>query len=844
MIGDLIKPGSVPPQPPRRHRRRRESLFRRPWVRWTAGSIFVSAILALLTFFFVCTYYRNRAEKYDLAKLAELEKSSVVFDRYGDEIGSFYVMENRRPVPLNDVPLHFINALVAEEDSRFLLHHGVDYMGIARAGLATLRAGRVHQGASTITQQLARQGFGMASQRTVHRKLTEIFLAKRIEDRFSKQQILELYLNRIYFGRGFYGVNSAALGYFGKPVNQLTIDESAVLCGLIKSPNRISPLNDMNEAIAARNHVLNRMRDESFLTAEEYTRLKELPIKVSPGRMQGATGYVQAEVRAKLIELLGYDQANTGGYRVYTTVDSELQKAAEKTLSEHLQRIETSTRGYKHETEAVYKQKLDAFLATGKGQDDKDCPKPGYLQGALVAIDNQSGAILTLVGGRDFMLSQYNRAVQGRRPVGTAFLPFVYGPAFENGRYPGTRVKDTPLDNTRVMIGAITGILGEWGSENPQTVYQGDISSRKALVFSRNGAAVRVGSEVGLEKVKDFARRCGIQSPLREENKAFLGSSEMTPAELCLAYSTFAGLGKRPSQLYLITKIEDHTGKVVYSSKAAEADLIQATDEFTAFQVHSCLEQALNEGPGSPATSEYGLGDLPAAGKTGTHSSFTDLWFAGYTTRITCTVWAGLDKPGTIFENAFSNRIALPIWCEVMKAASTIYPAEALQAPPNSETVAVCQRSGLRATDNCYEPRTDPQTGRERFVRSAYNEIVRPGYKVGETCDVHSKRPEGELPFDLPALSAGAGLMIDPKAAVAAASAVPVVVMSPVILSETDPYQSLKPLGRIPKAITVESEIPPPDSQPGKDKDLTPPNSISREKGRLDLKPPEPVRLD
>src|SRR5690606_35837119 len=194
-------------------------------------------------------------------------------------------------------------------------------------------------------------------------------------------------------------------------------------------------------------------------------------------------------------------------------------------------------------------------------------------------------------------------------------------------------VRDTPLDNTRVMIGAITGILGEWGSEDPNTSYAGDISARRALVYSRNGSAVRLGSEVGLGKVQDFAKRLGIQSALRDENKAFLGGSEVAPTEMALAYSAFASRGERPSQLYLISKIEDHEGTVIYSSKAAETAPVRATDEITAYQVQSCLAQALEEGPGGEAVSRYGMGDIPAGGKTGTHSNFTDLWFAGSTTK-------------------------------------------------------------------------------------------------------------------------------------------------------------------------------------------------------------------
>ena len=460
MIGDLIKPGSDLSGRSNRRRRRR-SFFQRPLVKWSLWSVLIGSLTLVIAFFSVKAFYQKKALTYDLDQLAQLEKSSLIYDRTGAEIGSFFVMENRRPVRFHDVPQHFIQALIAEEDSRFWEHRGVDYFGIVRAAIATVKVRRVHQGASTITQQLARQGYGMANQRTIDRKLTEIFLARRIEETFNKQKILELYLNRIYFGGGFYGVNAASLGYFGKQVNRLTIDESAVLAGLIKSPNRSSPLRDMAAATLARNQVLDRMLDENYLTSDEYTRLKALPIKISPGHVAGVVGYVQAEVRSKLIDLLGYEKTTGGGYRVFTTVDSELQAAGENAVRHQLTETEKNTVGYKHERPADYQRRLDAFLATGKTIEDKDAPTPDYLQGALLAVDNQTGAILAMVGGRDFTQSQYNRTLQGRRPAGTAFLPFIYGAAFENGAYPGTRFKDAPLDNTRVMIGAITGILGE-----------------------------------------------------------------------------------------------------------------------------------------------------------------------------------------------------------------------------------------------------------------------------------------------------------------------------------------------------------------------------------------------
>jgi len=842
MIGDLIKPESSPPSSGR-GRARRRSFFSRWWVRWGLVLGFVGLIAGGLAAAALKSHYEKKALQYDLTSLGQLERSNMIYDREGAEIGSFYLMENRRPVAFADVPKHFIDALVAEEDSRFWEHDGVDYMGILRALRATLMVGRVHQGASTITQQLARQGFGMANQKTLDRKFTEIFLARRIEREFNKQQILELYLNRIYFGRGFYGVNAAALGYFGRPINDVALEEGAVLAGLIKAPNRCSPLNSLTEAKKARNHVLNRMLDENYLTPADHARYKEMEIKLSPGRIQGVTGYVQTEVREKLIELLGYDQTLGGGFRVFTTVDSEMQKSAEQSMRTHLSAMEKLSPNYRHETPDDYRRKLELFLATGKTIDDKDAPRPNYLQGALIAVDNDNGAILSLVGGRDFTHSQYNRALQGIRPTGSAFLPFVYGAAFENGAYPGTRLKDAPLDNTRVMIGAITGILGEWGSEDARTGYSGDINARRALVLSRNGSTVRLGSDVGLAKVQDFARRAGFQSPLKNENKAFLGHSEASPAEMALAYSSFANGGLRPAQLHLVTKIEDHEGKVIYASKAAEAQLVRATDEFTAYQVHSCLQQALREGPGSDATTKHGLAEIPAGGKSGTHSSFTDLWFAGGTNRVTCAVWVGLDKPATIFENAFSRQVALPIWCDFIKSAESSFPAEAVEPPPTGESLEVCTRSGLRATDNCYEAQPDPGTGRLRFVRTTYREVVRPGYKVTDACQFHSTQPDGSAAIGAATpLAAEPVPIVNPKAAAVAANTEAVIVLAPVLIGGDDPYRAVNSTKNVPHAGEVLENTPPPSNEP--EFDLAPQKLLEKERGRLDLRPPDPIKLD
>ena len=424
-----------------------------------------------------------------------------------------------------------------------------------------------------------------------------------------------------------------------------------------------------------------------------------------PGTHRGVTGYVQAEVRSKLIDLLGYEQTTGGGYRVFTTVDSELQTVAEKALRDQLSRVELETPNYKHETPAKYKERLQAFLSTGKTIDDKDCPRPTYLQGAVIMTDSQTGAILSMVGGRDFSHSQYNRAIQGRRPAGTAFTPFVFGAAFENGAYPGTKVKDTPLDNTRVMISAITGILGEWGSEDTETNYAGDINARRALVMSRNGATVRLGSEVGLTEIAGIrpARRHPVGPQKRKQNvpRQQRGHPGRNGARLLHI--------RRPGAAAEAT-LPDHQDRGPHRPRDLRIPGRRRRSGPGDRRIHR-LSSAQLPAPGRfakarapPPPPNTDSAKSPPPGKSGTHANFTDTWFVGYTSRMTCAVWVGLDKPGMIFENAFSNRLALPVWATVIKAAETGYPSDPPQPPPGGEELEVCTRSGLRATYRCYRP--------------------------------------------------------------------------------------------------------------------------------------------
>src|SRR5256885_2104189 len=422
------------------------------------------ALVGLLGFGIYFWYLTNvlsaEAGTFGLSKLEQMESASVILDRNDKIFGQIYV-ENRETVPYEQLPRDLINAVVAVEDNKFYQHGGYDLSGIVRAALKNFTAGHVRQGASTITQQLARNSFSL-KERTFRRQLLGIFLSKRIEERFGKQKIMELYLNRIYFGAGLYGAEAASRGYFGKPAKEMTLSECATLAGLIKSPNKLSPWTDKNGSRDARNVALARMRDLGFISRErcETAQAEEITI----GSRQSAQGqtYAVDYIRQQVIAAVGWDRAMNDGYRIHATIDAEMQRVAEDSLRTHLAEAEQRP-GYNHPTYEVY---ANRYKSAKQLAVPNVTVSPDYLQGALIALDNQTAGILVLIGGRDFEHNQYDRALQARRPAGTAIKPFVYAAAFENGLFPRSLVEDSALDNRAVMIGGTTGILGEWGPES------------------------------------------------------------------------------------------------------------------------------------------------------------------------------------------------------------------------------------------------------------------------------------------------------------------------------------------------------------------------------------------
>jgi len=751
----------------------------RPWFYLPVAVVAALSVFLIVFIFSLTAELKAEAKTFDLNKLERMESASVILDRNGKIFGQIYV-ENRETVPYEQLPADLINAVVAVEDAKFYQHHGYDLLGIIRAALKNFTAGHVRQGASTITQQLARNSFSL-KERTFRRKLLEIFLSQRIEDQFGKQKIMELYLNRIYFGGGLYGAEAAARGYFAKPAREMSLAECATLAGLIKSPNRLSPWTDRANSREVRDYALDRMRDLGFISRERCAAARAEQIAI--GNRQNAQGqtYAVDYIRQQVIAAVGWNRAMNEGFRIRTTIDVDLQKAAEDSIRTHLEAIEQRP-DYNHQTYAAYAASFKKAKANATMSDQ---PAPEYLQGAIIGLDNASGDIMVLVGGRDFEHNQYNRALQARRPAGTAMLPFVYAAAFEKGMYPGSLVEDSALDNRAVMIGGTTGILGEWGSESSDNRYEGAMTARQALAKSKNGATVRIGMDAGVDAVLQLSTSAGIRSQLRHFPATFLGSSEITLAELALAYTIFPNGGWRPNTPHILDRIEEKDGTLVWDAKQENIRKLVMKPE-TAYEVHSCLVDALQSGTGKAAFTQFGLKKIPAAGKTGTAYDFTDALFAGYDSNFTCAVWAGFDKPQKIYRGAFGRELTLPIWVDIMNAAAQSYPPREIKQPSNLKQIEICSRSGLFATDKCYDAVKMP-SGDTVQRRTTYMEIATPSQAPTEPCNVHGE-PRARLAREF-------GSSDLPRAALAVnlSEITPIVIRSPTLLAEKDPYNSLKP---------------------------------------------------
>jgi penicillin-binding protein 1A len=635
-------------------------------------------ILLAAAGFAVFLFYGTWAQTFDMKNVGEMPERNTVYDVDG-KIYSRLAGANRLKVSLSEVSPFFISAVLAREDARFYEHKGIDWRGILRAAVRDITSGSAKEGASSITQQLARNSLPLGG-RTLSRKVLEAMVALRIERQFTKQQILELYVNRIYFGAGCYGVETASQAYFSKSASKLDLSEAAILAGLIRGPNRFSPLKNPKGAAMQGNVVLDRMVALKKITPAQAEQAKIAKITPHPKRLpQIQENYAMDGVQRDLSQLLTQDQIDNGGMSIYTTLDPAVQNAAQDALEKQLTKIEHQS-NFHHPVKANYRPPEN-------GEGDSAMP---YLQGAVVVIDDASGGIRALVGGRDYAQSKFNRALApANRQVGSAFKPFAYTIAFSHGLLPSSAISDGPI-----QPGEIEG-AGNWSPANSDGTYGGTMLCSYGLIHSRNTMSVRVGQFAGLEAVQKVANDLGISQNVPHGPAIYIGSFETDLKDLTAAYSIFPNAGLR-KQAYIIERIDNQQHKPIYRTAHISAP---ALDPGAAWMTSRLMEEVLTQGTAASARS---LGfKLPAAGKTGTTNDYKDAWFVGYTSTLTCGVWVGFDQPTTIIPHGYGAALALPVWVQVMNKAAQHYPAVPLQPTMPLQHTTVCSISNQLATTGC-----------------------------------------------------------------------------------------------------------------------------------------------
>ncbi len=601
-------------------------------------------IVCLLLWTVVALVFYAWALQFDLKVISDMPQQTAVYDKDGN-FYSRLAGENRIVVSFDKVSNDFVNALLAREDTRFYSHHGIDPIGILRAiGRNSVAGFRFRQGASTITQQLARNSFPLGG-KNLYRKLIEAALAYRIETELTKEEILAAYMNRIYFGSGFYGVETASQAYFNKPASRMNLPEAAMLAGLIRSPNRFSPFNDLKAAVRERNTVLGRMQQLDLITKEQMdAAIASEPDVVPKATSAPQNNWAMDSIQHELDLVIDKDQQEQGGLKIYTALDGNLQAAAEESVRKRLDQVE-ATSNYPHKP-------MKAFSA-------EDVVKEGtvpYLEAAAIAIDNKSGGIRALVGGRDYDRSKFNRALLGKRQLGSSIKPFVYAMAFSKGLQP-----NDPIDDDRIRPGELPSMYGKYNPGNSDNTYRGILPAGDGLVLSRNTMSVRIGVHAGLDAIADTIVKAGIAQDPPRFPALCLGAFEATLKDLTASYTVFATGGAK-LQPFLIDRIVDADGRTIYKATHGKIDILPSGPTR---QTVSLMEAVLDRGT---AASSHRLGlRHNAAGKTGTTNDYQDAWFVGFDDKLTCGVWVGFDQPRKIMPGGTGAELALPIWVDMVE---------------------------------------------------------------------------------------------------------------------------------------------------------------------------------
>jgi len=623
----------------------------RAWL--LAGSLI--AVISVITLGY--TYYSERANFINLDRIRQMPKASILYDYQGRSFSRFFD-ENRIALPADEpVPKLLVQAVIATEDRRFYSHGAIDPLGIARAFVVDLMGHGGRQGASTITQQLARNTIGQM-QRTYDRKFLEIFLAHRIELAYTKDQILRYYLDRIYFGQGLYGAETTAYAFFGVPASKLNLAQCALLAGMISSPNASSPWKDIAMAKAARDRALARMVKAGNITQAEADKAQKAPLSLRP-RPDFGGGFATSEVRRQLETILDDTTIRQGGLKIFTTIDSRLQGIAENALANRISEIEKE-KGETH--------------SNGFGDPNTGLPEENVLEGSFFAMDPATGSIRAVVGSRDFAVSQYNRAMQSRRQVGSTLKPLIYGIAFaEKNLCPASTIDSSKFDMTKAKNGVVPA------GDSPDPIRIND-----ALVKSDDPAAVRMGIIIGPELLNSYAHQCGVTTDIPPYPSSYLGACDLSLNELTGIYAMFANEGVRVKQ-HIVVQVRDDQDRVLYQFKPEGRQVFSPQ---VARQVTGMMQNVLDFGTGEPVRQQFGF-TAPAAGKTGTTNDYKDALFEGFTTHLVAGVWIGYDKPREIIAGGYGAAISLPVWANVMKQVKDSYPAADFPVPAGLQEMNV-----------------------------------------------------------------------------------------------------------------------------------------------------------
>jgi penicillin-binding protein 1A len=621
--------------------------------------------------------------------------ATKIYDIHGQLITQLAV-ENRTLIDLEQVPKNLVNAFVALEDRRFWNHWGVDPWGIVRAVIVNLRAGHTVQGASTITQQLAKNIF-LTRERTLSRKIKEALLALQIERRFTKKEILAMYFNQVYFGNGAYGVEAAARTYFGKHASELNLSECALLAGIPRSPNANNPIDNLKQAKFRRDTALHSMLEEGYITREEMNAALAEPIQVFQADPVVAAYFVEY-VRQQLEAAYGANAVYKGGLSVYTTLDLRLQDLAQRAAEKGARAAE---------------EKAAPFLEHEFALTEKP-----VLQLAFLAMDPRNGHIRAMVGGRDFRKYQFNRATQARRQPGSSFKPFIYTAAIEAGFTAADLIDDLPIVY-RNSDGR------DWKPENFDKKFKGRITLRKALGESRNVPTVRLMEKVGILNVLSTAQRLGIKSELNRDLSSALGTSEVNLLEMVAAYCTLANQGVRVEPMSILS-VRDANGKLLEETLPQAREVLKPA---VAYVVTSMLSDVINFGTASNLRQSGLFTRQYAAGKTGTTSDFSDAWFLGYTPDLVAGCWFGYDQRRRIGRLLTGGAIAAPVWAEFMNGALKDVPDRPFPVPLGIQFQTLCLNTGKAPNKNC-----------PRSLDFAFVEGTAPAPDEQSTDTVESKR--------------------------------------------------------------------------------------------------------